>query len=117
MIPSSFSEEIQMAASVQKRNYSLTGPEGKRALERGITSAEWYESPIPRKRMKELMKRKNGPAVRDTMLWLVLLIGAGILAYHSWGTWWAVPAFLVYGILYCSPGDSRWHEMRTRHGI
>ncbi|MFC4776705.1 fatty acid desaturase family protein [Paenibacillus sp. GCM10023252] len=99
-----------MSVSQLKRDYSLTGPESKLAVERGLASAEWYASPIPRKRMKELMKRSNGPAIRDTIIWLSLLIGAGIVAYYSWGTWWAVPAFLVYGILYSSPGDSRWHE-------
>jgi len=93
-----------------KRDYRLTGQENKRAQERGLASAEWYESPIPRKRMKELMKRKNGPAIRDTLIWLILLVGTGMLAYYAWGTWWAVPAFFVYGILYTSPGDSRWHE-------
>ncbi|XID92999.1 fatty acid desaturase family protein [Paenibacillaceae bacterium WGS1546] len=99
-----------MSSTQEKRDYSLTGPEGQRARERGLVTAEWYASPIPRKRMKELMKRKDGPAIRDTILWLALLLGAGVLAYYSWGTWWAVPAFLVYGILYTSPGDSRWHE-------
>lgn len=98
------------AEAYGKRDYSLTGSESRRAEERGLASAEWYASPIPRKRMKELMKRKNGPAIRDTVIWLLLLAGAGALAYRSWGTWWAVPAFLAYGILYVSPGDSRWHE-------
>ncbi|RKP48943.1 fatty acid desaturase [Cohnella endophytica] len=99
-----------MSASHQKRDYSLSGPEGKLAQERGLASAEWYATPIPRKRMKELMQRRNGPAIRDTVIWLSLLIGFGYLAYLSWGTWWALPAFLAYGILYSSPGDSRWHE-------
>ncbi|GLX67012.1 fatty acid desaturase family protein [Paenibacillus glycanilyticus] len=93
-----------------KRDYSLSGPENKRALESGLASAEWYASPIPRKRMKELMKRKNGPAIRDTVIWLALLVGSGLLAFQAWGTWLAIPAFLIYGILYASPGDSRWHE-------
>lgn len=99
-----------MGASEAKRDYRLSGPENVRARERGLASAEWYASPIPRKRMKELMKRKNGPAIRDTAIWLALLAASGYVAYLSWGTWWAIPAFLVYGILYCSPGDSRWHE-------
>ncbi|WP_135556602.1 fatty acid desaturase family protein [Paenibacillus cymbidii] len=96
--------------NVPKRDYSLTGPENKRAEERGLAAADWYSSPIPRAKMKELMKRRNGPAIRDTIIWFAALAGFGYLAYLSWGTWWAVPAFLVYGILYASPGDSRWHE-------
>src|SRR6478672_11896723 len=104
-------EEIRMsAAASHKRDYSLTGTERLRAMEKGLASAQWYASPIPRKRLKELMQRRNGPAIRDTLIWFALLAGAGMLAYYSWGTWWAIPAFFVYGILYSSPGDSRWHE-------
>ncbi|MDF2838117.1 MAG: fatty acid desaturase, partial [Paenibacillus sp.] len=65
---------------------------------------------IPRPKMKELMKRKDGPAIRDTIIWFCALGLFGYLAFLSWGTWWAVPAFLAYGILYATPGDSRWHE-------
>ncbi|MEH7387901.1 fatty acid desaturase family protein [Bacillus sp. JJ1521] len=97
-------------SQAQRRDYSLTGPESRRAQEKGLVSAEWYMTPIPRKRMKELMKRKNGPAIRDTFIWFGGLIILGFLAYLSWGTWWSIPAFLAYGILYATPGDSRWHE-------
>lgn len=99
-----------MSSTKIKRDYSLTGPENKRAQERGLVTSEWYQSPIPRQKMKELMKRKDGPAIRDTIIWFALLIGAGVLGYYSWGTWWAIPAFFLYGTLYASPGDSRWHE-------
>ncbi len=103
-------EMSELAAEIRKRDYSLTGPEGKLAEERGMVAAQWYQSPIPRARMKELMKRKNGPAIRDTIIWFALLAGAGWLGVATWGTWWAVPVFAVYGILYATPGDSRWHE-------
>jgi fatty acid desaturase len=99
-----------MAIVVQKRDYSLTGPEGKRAEERGLAAAEWYATPIPRAKMKELMKRKDGPAIRDTLIWFATLIVLGYLAYLSWGTWWSILAFFAYGTFYASPGDSRWHE-------
>lgn len=97
-------------ANTIRRDYSLTGPEGQRAAEKGLASAEWYTTPIPRKQLKELMKRKNGPAIRDTIIWFGGLVVLGYLAFLSWGTWWSIPAFLAYGILYATPGDSRWHE-------
>lgn len=96
--------------SVTRRDYSLTGPENKLAQEKGYATAEWYTSPISRQRLKELMKRKDGPAIRDTFMMLALLVGTGVLAYYSWGTWWAIPAFVVYGVIYASTADSRWHE-------
>ncbi|MEZ5930996.1 MAG: fatty acid desaturase family protein [Alphaproteobacteria bacterium] len=97
-------------SSVQSRDYSLTGPENAHAVEAGLAGADWYRTPIPRKRMKELMKRDDGPATRDSLLWLGLLVLLGGLGAATWGTWWCVPFFAAYGVLYGSGGDSRWHE-------
>ena len=58
-----------------RRDYSLIGRDAQAAVESGLAAAEWYRCDIPRKRMKELMQRKDGPAIRDTALWL-----AGLLA-------------------------------------
>jgi fatty acid desaturase len=60
--------------------------------------------------MKELMQRSDGPAIRDTAVWLgaiALTLAGGI---WLWGTWWSVPFFLAYGVLYGSASDARWHE-------
>lgn len=91
-------------------DYSLTGPQNEEAVRRGLASADWYQCDIDRKTMKQLMKRSDGPALRHLGLWLALLIGTGILAWFSWGTWWAVPAFMIYGVLYCA-SDHIIHEM------
>ena len=99
-----------MPVETSQRDYSLTGRETKLAEERGLADAEWYASNIPRPRMKELMQRRNGPAIRDTLLWLAGLVVSGTLGYLNWGTWWALPCFFVYGVLYGSTSDSRWHE-------
>ncbi len=99
-----------MNTQFAKRDYSLTGPEAQRAEDNGLVSANWYASTIPRKRLKQLMRRKDGPAIRDTVIWVVALVSTGYLAFLSWGTWWAIPAFAVYGVLYGSTSDSRWHE-------
>ncbi|RAP78440.1 fatty acid desaturase family protein [Paenibacillus montanisoli] len=103
-----------MSEVIHKRDYSLLGTEGKLAEEKGLVSADWYTCPVPSKRLKELMKRKDGPALLHTFIWFVLLAGSGIVAYYAWGTWWAIPAFFLYGILYVTPSDSGWHE--SGHG-
>ncbi|HEV7788495.1 MAG TPA: fatty acid desaturase family protein [Pseudonocardia sp.] len=90
--------------------YSLVGPEARRAEELGLVGGQWFRSDIPRKRMKELMRRSDQPALRDTAIWLGLLALSGALGFWFWGSWLAVPCFLVYGVLYGSAGDSRWHE-------
>ncbi len=96
--------------AVYPRDYSLTGPLNERARQIGLANAEWYRSPIPRARMKELMQRSDGPATRDTLLWIGGMIVTGGLGAVFWGSWIAAPFFLVYGVLYGSGGDSRWHE-------
>jgi fatty acid desaturase len=96
--------------TMDRRDYSLTGPETRRAAERGLASADWYAHPIPRKQMKELMRRKNGPAIRDTIIWLGLMVVCAGFGIYFWGSWLAVPFFIVYGVLYGSASDSRWHE-------
>ncbi len=100
----------EMAKASGRRNYSLTGPETEKALALGLANAEWYRCAIPRARLKELMQRSDGPATRDTLIWFALLALTGGLGAVFWGSWLAVPFFLVYGVLYGSAGDSRWHE-------
>jgi fatty acid desaturase len=90
--------------------YSLAGPENRAAVDAGLANGSWYRSPIPRKRMKELMRRSDMPAVRDTAIWVGLMVGCAGAGIALWGSWWAVPFFLVYGVLYGSASDSRWHE-------
>ena len=103
-------ETLAQPSLVQRRDYSLTGPNARRAIEIGLASADWYHTDVPRKVMKELMTRRDGPAIRDTVIWLGLLILAGWGGVHFWGGWACVPFFVVYGVLYGSACDSRWHE-------
>ena len=97
-----------------KRDYSLIGEETKTAIERGLADAEWYKSPVPRTKMLELLVRKDGPAIRDTIIWFSLILGSAYLVYLWWGSWFVLFPYIVYSVLYASTSDSRWHE--TSHG-
>ncbi len=99
-----------MPETYERRDYNLVGAEGKRAEERGLAAARWYSCPVPRARLKELSQKRDGPAMRDTLIWFAALGASGWLGFHFWGTWWAVPAFFVYSVLYGGITDSRWHE-------
>ena len=92
------------------RDYSLTGTSTKRAVEIGLATAEWYHTDIPRKEMKALMKREDGPALRDMALFYGLMLATAAAAILLWPSWWAAPFLFVYGTLYTSGADSRWHE-------
>ena len=99
-----------MGRIATRRDYGLLGEDGRRAVKDGLAAAEWYHTAIPRKEMKELMQRKDGPAIRDTLLWFGLLIGFAAGGIWFWGSLWAVPFFICYGVLYGSASDARWHE-------
>ena len=92
------------------RDYSLTGASGKAAVESGLADAIWYTSPVPKEAMRQLLQRRDGPALRDTIIWFGLLAIAGYLGGLLWGSYWAVLPWLLYGTLYASSSDSRWHE-------
>ena len=95
-------------------DYSLNGRDTVLAIEKGLADAAWYTSPVPGNKMRELRDRRDGPAIRDTLLWFALLIIAGSAGYALWGSWWALIPFAAYGVLYASVSDSRWHE--SLHG-
>jgi fatty acid desaturase len=98
----------------RRRDYSLVGIDSALAVERGLADAQWYASPVPKANMRLLLERSDHPAIRDTLLWFALLLLFGAGGYFLWGTWWAVFPFAIYGVLYASVSDSRWHE--SSHG-
>lgn len=91
-------------------DYSLTGVNATLAIEKGLAEADWYQCPVPRETMRELLVRRNGPAIRDTILWFALILGSAYATWAFWGTWWAILPYATYAVLYASTSDSRWHE-------
>lgn len=95
-------------------DYSLTGINAALAIEKGLAEADWYQCPLPREALHELLVRRDGPALRDTAIWFALIAIAGIAAYCLRGSWWFILPYAVYAVLYASTSDSRWHE--SGHG-
>jgi fatty acid desaturase len=98
------------ARQFEADEYRLVGGAGDRAQAAGLVNASWYRCAVPRPLMKELMRRSDARAIRDTLLWYALIVATGLLAWWALGTAWALPAFALYGALYCGAADSRWHE-------
>ncbi len=93
-----------------QRDYNPFGADATRAVDSGLTAAEWYHTDVPRKVMKDLMARSDGSAIRDSVvLYGLMLVFAGI-GIALWPSWWSAPFWLAYGVLYGSASDSRWHE-------
>jgi Na+-transporting NADH:ubiquinone oxidoreductase subunit F len=108
------SESTAVLMPPTKLDYSLTGENAAKAIERGLAEADWYQSPVPRPLMRKLLERHDGPAIRDTIIWFALIIGFGYLTYRLWPSGWAAVPYLIYAVLYGSTSDSRWHE--SGHG-
>jgi fatty acid desaturase/nitrite reductase/ring-hydroxylating ferredoxin subunit len=97
-------------AATNMRDYSLTGPEALRSIDRGLVDADWYRTPIDPGTRAQLHARTNGRAAFDAILWITLLAATALLAWSVRDSWWAIPAFALYGALYGGSADSRWHE-------
>ena len=97
-----------------KLDYSLAGVNSTLAVEKGLAEAEWYQCAVPREAMRELLIRRDGPAIRDTILWFSMIFASGYATFRLWGSWWAILPYAIYCVLYASTSDSRWHE--SGHG-
>jgi Na+-transporting NADH:ubiquinone oxidoreductase subunit F len=95
---------------VEKVDYSLIGINAERAITLGLAEADWYQSPVPHKAMRELLVRKNGPAIRDTLLLFAILLATATATIILWGSYWAIIPYLIYTVFYGTSSDSRWHE-------
>src|ERR1022692_1487203 len=88
-----------LSNSTIKFDYSLTGVNSSLAVEKGLAEADWYQCAVPRETMRELLERRDGPAIRDTMLWFALLLGTGFATWFLWHTIWAVFPYAIYAVL------------------
>ena len=70
---------------------------------------DWYRPDISRRELKELMRRDDAKGLIDFGIWGLCLAASGYAAYLLVGSYWAIPAFFVYGTIYSSC-DARWHE-------
>jgi MocE subfamily Rieske [2Fe-2S] domain protein len=95
-------------------DYSLTGINSTLAVEQGLAEADWYQCSVPREVLRSLLERRDGPAIRDTILWFALIFGSAYATFALRHTIWFIFPYLIYCALYATTSDSRWHE--TSHG-
>jgi len=103
-------------SAVAWKDYALKGEDANAAtsltwddFENKVEQA-WYSCPVDRKTFKQLIKLSDSPALAHIGMWLAFLVASGVVAWFSWGAWWAIPAFFIYGTLY-SVADHRHHEL------
>ena len=74
-----------------------------------VELSHWYRCSIERKVLKELTKKSDWAGIKHVAIYFLSLIIVGYCAYLTWGTWWSLLFFIIYGNIY-SCIDSIWHE-------
>lgn len=94
----------------QIRNYDLVTAAQQEGGDQSLISPKWYQSEIDRAQLKKLLLRDNWPALRDIIIYYALMALSAGMAIFFMASWWSLPFWLCYGVLYASGSDARWHE-------
>ncbi|MEL6913760.1 MAG: fatty acid desaturase family protein [Pseudomonadota bacterium] len=95
-------------------DYTLTSRTTEAAEAAGLKSPRWYRTKVDPGQLKPLTRKSDARAGRDAALWLGLMAGCAGVAIWLMPSWWALPFWLAYGVLYGSGSDARWHECGHR---
>ena len=92
------------------QNYKLSDEGDSIAALNGTANPNWFRRTVDPQAIRALMQKSDAMALRDTALWLGALIVSATIAIALWPSWWSAPFWIIYGVLYGSGADSRWHE-------
>lgn len=93
-----------------KSDYALSGETTQDAVSRGLANPKWFRPDVAPEDIRKLMQKSDQIALRDTAIWLGLMVLTATIGVGLWPSWWGLPFWFVYGVLYGSASDSRWHE-------
>ena len=96
------------SVSVMSNAYALVGATPQ------IAAPQWFRPRVDPAEIRTLMQKSDRIALRDTVLWLGLMILFAGIGVALWPSWWSAPFWLAYGVLYGSASDARWHECGHR---
>ena len=92
------------------REYDLVKTANQGGPIHGLISPKWYQTPVDRQVMKKLLARQNGRPLFDILIYYVIMFASACAAVLLTPSWFSVPFWLIYGVLYTSGSDARWHE-------
>ena len=96
------------------KDYALTQANDTEAAQSGLANPAWYRTKMDPADIRPLMEKSDAIAARDTALWLGLMIVCAGFGIWLWPSWASLPFWFVYGVLYGSASDARWHECGHR---
>ena len=74
---------------------------------------DWYKPKIDKKILKELTLRSDLKGIIDVIIYLFALLISGYFCIITWGSWWSLISFFIYGNIFYSKAISIQHE--TNH--
>ena len=69
----------------------------------------WYKCSIDKRVLRKFSNRSNWQGMIHIFLYFIILIFSGYMAYITWGSWWTIFWFLIYGNIYTF-SNPIWHE-------
>ena len=79
-----------------------------------VKSPRWYRPQVDPQDIRVLMQKSDSIAFRDTFIWFMGLGISGYMAVLLCPNLLSIPFWFIYGVLYGSASDSRWHECGHR---
>ena len=70
---------------------------------------KWHHCEIDKKEFVKLLEKSDKSGFKHIIIFFGSLVIFGYLAFITWGTWWSLLFFLIYGNIYCC-SDAIWHE-------
>ena len=74
-----------------------------------VNLKKWHKCIVDKEILKELSKKSDIKGLKHVTFYFGLLFVIGFFAYKTWGTWWSLFWFLVYGNIFCF-SNPIWHE-------
>ncbi|WP_299588013.1 fatty acid desaturase [uncultured Tateyamaria sp.] len=79
-----------------------------------LQTPNWFRPQVDKDAMRLLMQKSDAIAGRDALLWLGIMVVCAAIGIALWPSWWSAPFWFVYGVMYGSGADARWHECGHR---
>lgn len=93
-----------------KKRYTLIGNNDHEY----VKNLRWFRPEVDTKDIRLLMEKSDKLALRDTFIWLGVMFISAFLAIIFSPSLLSVPFWLIYGVMYGSAADARWHECGHR---
>ena len=79
-------------------SYQLSVDTGRLAIENGTANPKWFRPDVDPHNIRNLMQKSDAIAIRDTAIWLGMMIVSAGCAVALWPSVWSVPLWVCSGL-------------------